>query len=353
MVSSKEDGEYLYFDEYNRYKNKLDESYISVDEVSEYRAFLKSAIPEGTEGHFEIMNNCYIIKKYLLNFISDESCNNGECCSYMNYWLNKKIENKKISLDESDFEVYNKYIVYYNSGSNSKVCDSNELFISTDMFKEMKRLYTLYELYNTFKTISDQNNSRCIQLKSCVTHYHSILRNCKQNSETKFCKALQNFKNIFSTDNTVFISECKTKFGELKLKDPHELQELVLQQVDLGILQVNQELTRRQLLESPHHSQQVENAEGDSGSILSSFLHSNLIQTLFFSAFGISLLFMLSYKFTPFGKWMRSVLLKKNIIKHYEKEEETQDILSHTYENANIDTENSIHNIQYYTTQNS
>ncbi|SBS84719.1 PIR Superfamily Protein [Plasmodium ovale curtisi] len=330
MVSTKEDGEYLSFDEYNSYKNKLDESYISVDEVSEYQAFLKSAISEGTEGYFEIMNNCYLIKKYLLNVISDESCNNGKCCSYMNYWLNKKIENKKISLDQSDFDVYNNYIVYYNSINEKKFCVSNKFFISNNIYEEMKRLYTLYELYNTFKTTSANKDKGCMELNTCVMNYNRILHYCKPNGDSDFCKALQNFKTKFSSENSVSIRECKEKFGELKLKDLKDLPDEDVQHVDFFFIQGDEEIIHP-----------------------SWFSHSNLIQTLFFSAVGISLLFLLSYKFTPFGKWMRSLLLRKNIIKHYETEEETQDILSHTYKNKNIDTEDSIHNIQYYATQNS
>ncbi|SBT83175.1 PIR protein, partial [Plasmodium ovale] len=212
MVSTNQDGKYLSFDEYNRYKNKLDESNISENDVSEYQAFFKSAKPEGTEDYFKIMNNCYIIKKYLLNFISDESCNNGKCCSYMNYWLNEKIRKNKISLDESYFEVYNKYIVYYNNGSNKKICQSNKFFISNNIYEEMKRLYTLYELYNTFKTTSANKDKGCTELNTCVTHYNRILHYCKPNGDSDFCKALQNFKTKFSSENLVSLSECKEKF---------------------------------------------------------------------------------------------------------------------------------------------
>ncbi|SBS95573.1 PIR Superfamily Protein [Plasmodium ovale curtisi] len=354
MVSGQQDGKYFSFEEYNHYKSKLNDSCTFMDDEGEYEAFFKTEIPEGTENQEEIMNNCYILKKYLLNFISDESCNYGKCCSYVNYWLNEKIRKNKISLVKSDFEVYNNYIAYYNSRNNPKVCHSNEIFISNDIYEEMKILHTLYELYNTFKINGANIDTGCRELKTCVMHYNRILRNCKQDNDTKFCKALQNFKEkTFSPNEFVSLSECEKKLGELKLKDPQDLSELVLQQVDLDILHDNQELTRRRLLGSPHHSQQVGNTKGVSDSIRSSFSHSNLIQTLFFSAFGISLLFMLSYKFTPFGKCMRSVLLKKNIIKHYKKEEATQNILSHTYKNTNIDTEDSVHNIQYCATQNS
>ncbi|SBT58394.1 PIR Superfamily Protein [Plasmodium ovale wallikeri] len=351
MVFNQQSGEYFSFDEYHRYKNKLDESYMFEDEEREYESFFRANMPEGDEQD-AILNNCYILKKYLLNFINDQHCSNGKCCSYMNYWLNKKMRKNGKNLVKSDFGVYNNYIAYYNSRNNAKVCESNELFIRNDIYEEMKRLYTLYELYNTFKTISDQNSSRCIQLKSCVTHYHSILPNCKKNRGTKFCKALQNFKNIFSTDDFVSISECERNFGEMKLKDLQDLLELDQQQVDLDILQSNREKSRKESLRSSLHSQ-VESTEGDSYSTLSSFSHSTVIQTLFSSALGMSILFFLSYKFTPFGKWMRSALLRKNIITHYETEEDTQDILSHTYENTNIDTDDSIHNIQYYATQNS
>ncbi|SBT84509.1 PIR protein [Plasmodium ovale] len=353
MVSSKQDGEYYSFDEYNHYKSKLNDSYTFMDEEDEYKLFFSTAISKDTVDYFKIMNNCYIIKKYLLNFIRDESCNNGKCCSYMNYWLNEKIRKNKNSLVEYNFDVYNKYIAFYNGRTTEKVCESNKFFISNNIYEEMNKLYYLYELYNKFKTNSTNTDRGCVELRTCVMHYNRILRYCKPNGNSYICKALQNFKTKFSSDNFVSLSECKENFRELKLKDLQDLSDEDEQHVNFLFIQGNGESGRRGLLADASYSQLRGYPEGDEESIQPSwFSHSNLIQSLFFSAVGISFLFLLSYKFTPFGKWMRSLLLKKNIIKHYETEE-TQDILSHTYENVNIDTEDSVHNIQYYATQNS
>ncbi|SBT01505.1 PIR Superfamily Protein [Plasmodium ovale curtisi] len=332
MASIKQDEEYLSFDKYNDYKSKLNDSYTFKDEEGEYNAFFSTAIPEDTVDHFKIMNNCYIIKKYLLNFITDEHCSHEKCCSYMNYWLNEKIRKNKNSLVESDFDVYNKYIAFYNDRTSQKVCESNKFFISNNIYEEMKKLYYLYELYNKFKTNSTNTDRGCVELISCVMHYNRILRYCKPNGDSDFCKALQNFKTKYSSDNFGSISECEKNFGVLKLKDLQDLPEEDEQHVDFLFIQGNGESGRRGLLADASYSQLRGYPEGDEESIHPSwFSHSNLIQTLFFSAFGISLLFLLSYKFTPLGKWIRSILLRKNIIKHYEKEEETQDILSHTY----------------------
>ncbi|SBT58313.1 PIR Superfamily Protein [Plasmodium ovale wallikeri] len=353
MVSSQQDGEYFSFEEYHSYKNKLDESHMFKYEEEEYQEFFQNAMPNDSEKHSEILNNCYILKKYLQNFISDESCSNGKCCSYMNYWLNKKMEKSKLSLTKPDFDVYNEYIQYYNNRNHTKICESNKFFISNDIYEEMKKIYSLYESYNAFIENKADSQSGCKNLNFCVTYYNKILRKCKQNRDTKFCKALQNFKNIFSTDNFVFISECENNFGEMKLKEPEELSEEDTEQVNFLYLSRSRGPGGTGLFEDSFFSQPRGSEEGDSDSIRSSFSYSSLIQTLFSSAFGMSILFLLSYKFTPFGKWIRSALLRKNIITHYETEEDTQDILSHTYENTNIDTENSVHNIQYYATQNS
>ncbi|SBS93441.1 PIR Superfamily Protein [Plasmodium ovale curtisi] len=353
MVSTNQDGKYLSFDEYNSYKNKLDESYISYYEVSEYQELFKNVISVVTENKMEILKNCYILKNYLLNFKNDQDCSHEKCCSYMNYWLNKKIRKNENNFVESDFDVYNKYIAFYNGRTAEKVCESNKFFISNNIYEEMNKLYYLYELYNKFKTNSTNTDRGCVELRTCVMHYNRILRYCKPNGNSYICKALQNFKTKFSSDNFVSLSECKENFRELKLKDLQDLSDEDEQHVNFLFIQGNGESGRRGLLADASYSQLRGYPEGDEESIQPSwFSHSNLIQSLFFSAVGISFLFLLSYKFTPFGKWMRSLLLKKNIIKHYETEE-TQDILSHTYENVNIDTEDSVHNIQYYATQNS
>lgn len=65
--------------------------------------------------------------------------------------------------------------------------------------------------------------------------------------------------------------------------------------------------------------------------------------------FSISSFF--KYQFTPFGKWIRSVLSRKNAIKYYEAKERTQDILSHTYNHMNVDTGDIIHNMRYHAAQ--
>ncbi|SBT59403.1 PIR Superfamily Protein [Plasmodium ovale wallikeri] len=354
MVSSQQGREYLSLGEYNDYKKKLNDTYTFADEENEYASFFMTSPSADTEKHGEILNNCYILKKNLLNFISDESCSNGKCCSYMNYWLNKRMEKSKGSLTESDYDVYNDYIEYYNERHHKKICEYYKFFISTDEYEEMKKLFSLYDLYNTFITNSSNIPSGCTYLNSCVAHYNKILHYCKLNVNSKFCKALQNFKKEFTPSGFITVSECEEKFGELKLKEPEELSEGDTEQVNLLLLRGRRVSEEAELSEDPFFSEPRGNKEGKEESInASSFSHSTVIQTLFSSAFGISILFLLSYKFTPFGKWMRSALLRKNIITHYETEEDTQDILSHTYENTNIDTDDSIHNIQYYATQNS
>ncbi|SBT01770.1 PIR Superfamily Protein [Plasmodium ovale curtisi] len=352
MVSGQQDGKYFSFEEYNHYKSKIKESYEVVDHV-EYEELFKNVISVATENKMEILENCYILKNYLRNFKNDHHCSHGKCCSYMNYWLNKKIRKNENNLVESEFDVYNDFIEYYNGRTAEKLCESNKFFISNSIYEEMKKLYSLYELYNISKTNSANIDRRCRELNTCVIHYNKIVPKCKENRDTKFCKALQNFKINFSQNESKSISECKKTFGELKLKEPEELSEEETQPVNFLYFHWSRGSEGPELSEDSLYSEPRRNAERVEESIhVSSFSLSTVIQTLFFSAVGISLLFLLSYKFTPFGKWMRSLLLKKNIIKHYETEE-TQDILSHTYENANIDTEDSVHNIQYYATQNS
>lgn len=200
------------------------------------------------------MNNCYIIEKYLLNFIGDESCSNGKCCSYLNYWLNEKMKNSKESLTESVFDVYNKYIAFYNDSKPKKFCVSNNFFIRTDIFGKMKNLYDLYELYNTFKTNSTNIDKGCIELNTCVMHYNNIIRYCKPNDESKFCEALRNFKTILAPDKFIYINQCKKNFRQLKLKEPQDLPELDVQQVDFLFIQGNRESVRRGLLEGASFS---------------------------------------------------------------------------------------------------
>ncbi|SBT54290.1 PIR Superfamily Protein [Plasmodium ovale wallikeri] len=272
MASIKQDGEYLSFDEYNHYKSKINESYEVVDQV-EYEELFKYVISVATENNMEILKNCYILKNYLLNFKNDQDCNHGKCCSYMNYWLNKKIRKNENDFVQSDFDVYNDFIEYYNSRTDEKVCKSNKFFISTDIYEEMKKLYSLYELYNTFKTNSANIDRRCRDLNTCVMQYNKIVPKCKENRDTKFCKALQNFKINFSQSEFIPISECTKTFREIKLKEPEEVSEEDTQSINILYLRGPRRPGGTGLLEDSFYSEPRRNAEGDSDSILSSFSH--------------------------------------------------------------------------------
>ncbi|KMZ82432.1 hypothetical protein PVIIG_06134 [Plasmodium vivax India VII] len=75
--------------------------------------------------------------------------NQTECCKYVNYWLNDKVEKNIIALyDEKSFKIFQDIVQLYNKNNPGKTkCISDIKFIDTEYLRRMGALYSLYDKY--------------------------------------------------------------------------------------------------------------------------------------------------------------------------------------------------------------
>ncbi|SBT00007.1 PIR Superfamily Protein [Plasmodium ovale curtisi] len=235
------------FDSFGDYSSNYDLFKQIQSEIGEdYETFPYSVLGEKNENENFITSDCLKLRKYLINFNTKENCIKRNCCQYINYFLNDMVR-KNYSSDSSIFDIY---ITYMNHDSNNYI----------------KSLY-----------------------------------------DAKFCKALKDFKNEFEANVDISTGECHSKIQNLLpytnsckefLEKPMGNIASSEQQTAGLVLQVASEISDQQKAE-----QNVRSMADNSTSFSSTV--TTLPISLISSGFGVLLIFLSFYKFTPLGHWLR------------------------------------------------
>ncbi|SBT84069.1 PIR protein [Plasmodium ovale] len=345
MPGSEEDKKYDTFEEYNYNQNILDKSYKDILS-DDFDKFSSCSENEEIENGQNIVKDCITLKKYLLHFNSIESCNNKNCCSYVNYWLNKKARTYNNAIN-SALKIYNKFIKDDNEFTQKNLCISKINDLNTDEYKKMEKLYKIYEHYKNYKLHKHIVQVACGRAKSCAIEYNDILFNNPKIEDNKFCKVLEDFKKEFEKDVSPFKSQCTTEIPDLfsyeeecnnlqwKPNEADASSRLQAGQMEMGGItgeSLNTQTLKTLSGKEEHH-------------IPPSSFGATLPISLFSSGVGILLIFLSFYKFTPFGHWLKFRANRfKGMIKNFDDEYE---MLQHTSEYDESNSEYKGYNIAY------
>ncbi|KMZ76755.1 hypothetical protein PVIIG_05863 [Plasmodium vivax India VII] len=144
------------------------------------------------------------INLYDLIFVPfvEYSTRNNENSEYMNYWLNKELNNKGIS-NLSAQAFYQKLI------TNDKFFDKQKGLIKTKMhyieeehLKKMNILYDLNTIYNNIKFTPYNDEKKCNSHSAqCFQEFTKAIKSCSPAKNDKYCEALKSFKNKYEKFN--------------------------------------------------------------------------------------------------------------------------------------------------------
>ncbi|SBT73218.1 PIR protein [Plasmodium ovale] len=343
MESSWKDEKY---DSFNEYSNNIDIYKDIQSKVTDlYESFPKEIIPENTYNRHYIVTNCLRLKKYLMKFDHEEHCQSQNCCAYINYMLNKTL----LSHSKPHEPIFNFYISYINHHSNDmiiKLCGSKINYMAKDKYEKTEKLYDAYELYKLFA--SKEYGILCSHANLCAKAYNRIITEYSELDDTKFCKALKDFKHVFESNELISTGECRTEIENL-LSHPDTCDKL-LQKSEQGITSMQQQTQQLDAqVESrgqsdPQRDQTLDVSEENSTSPES--IGATLPITLFSSGIGTLLILLSFYKFTPFGHWLR--LQKQGLTGISEKLDGVDyEMQQHTSGYEEKDSEYNRYNISY------
>ncbi|CAG9472758.1 unnamed protein product [Plasmodium vivax] len=227
----------------------------------------KNYITERLKGYTDkndvFLNTCTKIADNQKEILEEAESSKLNFCKYMNYLFYDMLNTMK------PFHYYVLLNQFYREIEKFWDCLEHIEYIDIHKYKELKILSELYDDFIAFKKESYTENAKpCTHGTKCVDHYRAHAKNCKNNYNNNFCMILIDFRKEYED----YKSEVKKCEDSMKYLEP----------------------------------------------IISDSSSPFLVSTAAMSAISVAL--FVSYKFTPFGAWLRPRLpggkKKANIVDH-------------------------------------
>ncbi|CAI7720798.1 PIR protein [Plasmodium vivax] len=236
---------------------------------------------------------------------------NGE---YLNYWLNKELNNKGISNISAKW-FYQKIMNNDSFFDNEQHLEDKIHNIKVEDLEKMNILYEMYDIYNNIKTTYNDEENCKLYSDECVKKFNDAIEKYSDDKNDEFYKALKSFKekydqsiedNIFGGCNKEDLSKLPPLGEETELKaiikgpaaDTSEQETLQEEKKDQDFGARNN-LEQEEMKESKHPIQQPFSVTGENNN------DNNIsIFTIFGIILSISVFSTITYKFTPLGSWI-------------------------------------------------
>ncbi|SBT83145.1 PIR protein [Plasmodium ovale] len=323
----------------------------------EYKTdYCKNIIKNNDKHVSYIRTVCYNVQSILSELSSmakNGNINNiNEGCAYLNYLIHDKI--KHINSSSINIEGLYNAIYYYKSiyGLIEKCTNIEKFNISNDEFDKKKTLYfhteNLSLIENRYGSISDFDSALYEKyFGECFKYYYQILQEeyCKKDKIYK--NELNDFQKTFNkTKNFLKKKRITMSINDLQSPEEYNCSTEVLKPVPITR---GQGIIDTAMSDSfSAHSPGQQAIDKDTSNINQSNI-SGIIGGTFLGTFVI---FLMSYKYTPFGPWLRK---KKDVANNLFNNNEIRnhELLINNSENENINLDEQLYHIKYYSAENS
>ncbi|SBS82206.1 PIR protein [Plasmodium ovale] len=297
-----------------------------------------SLLPDSMRLNGNILKLCKNLAVYLINKSKESNLLEFGCsfCKLLNYWV----------LDEL-------YKIYRSS------------YKHTENFEEFKKLWD-----NINESLYYNKDNKCLpefynfrendwegkkELYEYCVDYVTLFEKGNNNSKCKeYYEYIQNKDKLYNKLEEYFISEDKEKCLEFydkcesykpnKVLDTLSCHVQIMAEkgitVSLPLVRGGQDLSFSNMAELDEAlvdsvvSYDVSPSAGD---------NSHIGRILGFSSFGIFFIFIISYKFTPVGSWLHSLLFRKNIIRQNIGDGMIQDLDEYSLDSEDVNMEKEKH----------
>ncbi|SBT33134.1 PIR Superfamily Protein [Plasmodium ovale wallikeri] len=253
---------------------------------------------------------------------TDKTCpieNKTLICKYINYSINAFIRNNRVSKDKKL-----KFIkAYQELFSELKECNNVIENMEDGIFAKVDDIYNMYNNYNKIITGVPSTSSDCANANNCVNIYSKYQSICNQKLDDHFCNALRDYKNYYYSKIGSAYTACPNIITTLPSFDTMD--------ESLG--------SQVAVYDAPEEDDDTDEVPSD---LIFIYLNALIIFSIILAT---SLILFILYKFTPFGIWIRPLLLrKKNIWNNIcEKKLQLYDNTRH----EQIKSQNEAFNLQY------
>ncbi|SBT72710.1 Plasmodium variant antigen protein Cir/Yir/Bir/Plasmodium vivax Vir protein, putative [Plasmodium ovale] len=327
-------GKYEFFEH-------IDE-YINYESLSEQNGIRNSSDVNCIFRDYDNVKNNHMLsgmcQKFinLVNFLFKEETrfnyNKDHIIDYLNYWFNYKLnEIDDDNICKKDFFQALRFQNLLNS--NLPKLRSGIYDIEAEEFQRMNTLYNLYDNFNKLNKKIKENNPKeeeyMTYAKNCIKEYQKFNESCTGDGE-KFCKILSNFKIKYEA-----IDLCKYTFEEKMRKklpslesDPNKAAEVC----EASVIDTD--------VPSPQDKSVYSESDEGSFDIDTQSITIGSVATV-----GMSIIFVMLYKFTSIGQFLRSQMNKNERV--WENLDEEMNPFSHANEYEHFNSENKMYGIAY------
>ncbi|SBT84337.1 PIR protein [Plasmodium ovale] len=345
MEGSGKEESYDSFEDYSSNKDIYDNIKSKVG--ADFHSFPDSIISKQEQKNYPIIMNCLRLRKYLMYFHSEEECKKKNCCQYINHLLNRDVRDN-YSSQSATFNIFINYMNHDNNSNINNLCVSKLNYMNNDKYQKIKKLYSVYNLYKIFIS-NKRGKPSCSSAKASAKLYDNIKTTYTNIDDTKFCKALKDFKQVFEQNEHISRKECASDVPNL-LSYPDVCNQL-LQKSEQAIVSMEQQNSGLQTeveSEGPQDQQKKEQMTDfkDENTSIPISMGTTLPITLFSSGIGALLILLSFYKFTPLRHWLQLRTQRfKGISEHLHEEE--YEMQQHTSEYDERNSEHDEYNISY------
>ncbi|SBT56368.1 PIR Superfamily Protein [Plasmodium ovale wallikeri] len=304
MEESSQEERYDSIEDFSFNKDVYDKIKRNIGE-EDYASFPDNFIVENTEYTEDITRDCLRLRKYIMKFNSKKECQKKNCCGYINYILNDVIR-KYNKFQTSIFDIYIRYMNHPSNNNINNLCASKITFIDEEKHQKMDKLYTAYKTCQLLIS-NERFTPSCSNAISCAKAFNNLKDTHINIDDTKFCKTLNDFKNLLDENFLISKGNCDSQIPNL-ISYPDSCNK-ILEKTQTALLPLDfqageLERTRKSWeTSSPQIEEAVRGTEEHSVSPRS--LDSTLPVTLFSSGIGLVLILLSFYKFTHFGHLLK------------------------------------------------
>ncbi|SBS89373.1 PIR Superfamily Protein [Plasmodium ovale curtisi] len=293
----------------------------------------------------QIYDFCMSLTGNLGNFdkLKSDGLFDGDRCRYLNLWINDRLIGMRLDTKSMDYtSIIGKIIILFTDFKMyEKNCYYDFHLIDGKDYTKVRKLYNYIMDYGIIKFYANGeynyecNTKNVDYIKDGVNAYNDIKRDCAQNNQKYYCIAMRDFEKVNNKDDLLKL-QCK----KIKSEFPSEIE------------RTDQLRQGQRTFQGAYHSagSQVQGnrmeSETPDSHALSTF---EIVMSLFFPFLGLFAIFFILYKFTPFGSWLDSNVLKKKKISHNlnEDDEAAEDILDKTYGHMYTPYQSKLHHVGY------
>ncbi|SBT73856.1 PIR protein [Plasmodium ovale] len=286
--------------------------------------------------NYPIFNSlCYKLSRNLVDVcivLRDENENTGSCV-HLNYWLYDYLIRNDI-LDNieniSKSKVIEKLPQLWNATNFNKKCDLTQYDISVSDFNLMKILYDYSFNYLSIDGIKDDEidneckRNYCTYINIIINFFKSANTQCDTIPNKSYCTIYNEIRDKKNPDNLYATLKCTE------------------QDIDNELGHLQNFISKELLLSLPNSEAYIFSDE------TSAETTPNVASKIGFSLFVIFVISLfLSYKFTPMGSVLRTIIRSKLNSSSFPREKLKLQLLKHNEEFEDEKLHNNEHNISY------